>query len=85
LQGLDVSPSDCLFIGDGSSDELAGAQACGIDAILLRSSDDDDSYPGRIVRATWDGPIISSIGEVAAFLWGGGRSASRSTTGEKPK
>lgn len=63
-RSLGVAPSDCLFVGDGSADELAGARACGMDAALIRGPDDDDTFPGRIERAQWDGPIISSIKEV---------------------
>jgi putative hydrolase of the HAD superfamily len=71
-RSLDVSPSDCLFVGDGSSDELAGARSCGIDAVLIRGPDDDDTFPGRISRANWDGPTISSISEVCALVSGNG-------------
>jgi putative hydrolase of the HAD superfamily len=70
---LDVSPSDCLFVGDGSSDELAGALACGMGAILIRAEDDDDTFPGRIAREDWPGPIISSISEVYHLVVGGPR------------
>jgi putative hydrolase of the HAD superfamily len=68
MRSLDVGPSDCLFVGDGSSDELAGARACGIEAVLMRGDDDDDTFPGRISRADWSGAAISSIGEVYALV-----------------
>jgi len=35
LNQLDVPPEDCAFVGDGGSNELAGAKAVGITAILI--------------------------------------------------
>ena len=32
---LGVSPSDCLFVGDGANDELAGAERVGIRAVCV--------------------------------------------------
>lgn len=48
---LGVEPNDCLYVGDGSDDELAGATAAGMNAILL------DVGCGR----TWSGSRIKSL------------------------
>ncbi len=35
LERLALEPEDCLFVGDGGSDELAGARACGITTVMM--------------------------------------------------
>ena len=32
---LEVSPGDCLFVGDGANDELAGAERVGMRAVCV--------------------------------------------------
>lgn len=34
-RGIGVSPADCVFVGDGGSDELAGAQRVGMKAVQM--------------------------------------------------
>jgi FMN phosphatase YigB (HAD superfamily) len=43
---LGVEANECIYIGDGADDELEGAQAVGMDAILLRPG--DTSPPQRL-------------------------------------
>ena len=66
---LDVQPEDCLYVGDGSSQELAGAAQVGMSPVLIRvpgDGDFDDIY--RINPETWSGPRVSSLSEVLKLL-----------------
>lgn len=58
---LGVEPIECFYVGDGADDELDGARAVGMDAILLRPGDTSPP-PG------WPGPEVSSLSEVPAFI-----------------
>ena len=35
LRQLDVCPDECMFVGDGGSNELEGARACGITTVMI--------------------------------------------------
>ena len=66
---LDVRPEDCLYVGDGSSQELAGAAQVGMSPVLIRVPDDgdfDNLY--RIKPEEWDGLRVSSLSEVLKLL-----------------
>ncbi len=65
---LGIKPQKCLYIGDGSSQELTGASQVGMHAVLLRLPDDEDADAHRIDSEEWHGPVISSIREVLPFL-----------------
>ena len=64
---LQVSPDRCLYVGDGGSNELTGATAMGMRAVLIRAPY-DDSVGGY--REEWPGQRISTLGEVPALLDG---------------
>lgn len=60
---LSVSPQECLYVGDGGSDELAGARAVGLRAVHL----DVEAEAGGVVygrHTRWDGARITSPREV---------------------
>ncbi len=60
---LGVRPEDCLFVGDGGSQELSGAREVGMHPVLIRvDADSDESHLAN--REEWDGPAISSLPEV---------------------
>lgn len=64
---LDVSPRDCLYIGDGSSREISGAAAIGIRAVLIRDPEEvADAH--TIDREEWPGEAIAYLGEILALL-----------------
>jgi putative hydrolase of the HAD superfamily len=64
---LEVAPRDCLYVGDGGSDELAGARAVGMRPVHLNvPAEHNTVIYGR--HATWDGESINQLGEVLDLL-----------------
>ncbi|OGN99805.1 MAG: hypothetical protein A2Y58_03695 [Chloroflexi bacterium RBG_13_51_52] len=61
---LGVKPEDCLYVGDGSSNELTGALKVGMYPVLIRDPNEpvDVHYIER--EDSWNGPMISSLTEV---------------------
>ena len=59
-QRLGVKAERCLFVGDGSNNELTGASEVGMDAVLIRTP--DDAVDGK--RQAWDGARVSSLRQV---------------------
>jgi putative hydrolase of the HAD superfamily len=62
---LEVTPDECVFVGDGANDELAGAQRVGMRAVCVLP-------PGRIEpiwqeARGWE-PTIRSLPEVLALV-----------------
>jgi len=62
---LDVEPGECLFVGDGANDELAGAHGVGMRAVCVLP-------PGRAEplwpeARGWE-PTITSLPEVLALV-----------------
>ncbi|HZS31040.1 MAG TPA: HAD-IA family hydrolase [Gaiellaceae bacterium] len=53
---LRVAPAEALYVGDGTNDELAGAEAVGMRAVQIGSTQ------------PWDGERIAAIPEVLALL-----------------
>lgn len=67
---LGVPPADCVYVGDGDSDELAGADAVGMTPFRLLAPDHADATV--IVPVAWDGPTIASLTEVEDLCRPGG-------------
>ena len=68
LQGataLNLDPKDLLFVGDGSDDELNGAAAAGLTAVLVEV-DTADAYDSD--RPLWAGARVRSLTEVLNVL-----------------
>jgi len=60
---LGVDPRSCLYVGDGGGNELTGARAAGMRAVLLAAHDSSSSAVyGK--EAGWDGDRISSLDEL---------------------
>jgi putative hydrolase of the HAD superfamily len=57
---LDLPPAECVYVGDGADNELAGATALGMYAI--RTTEHADSDP------SWAGATISSLIDLPALL-----------------
>ena len=64
---LEVRPEECLFIGDGGSQELSGALSVGMLPVLTRP-DADSMEPHLRNREQWDGLTISSLMDILAVL-----------------
>jgi putative hydrolase of the HAD superfamily len=60
---LGVQPEDCLYVGDGGSQELTGAAKVGMSPVLIR-------FLGGnfVVREEWDGPRVSSLTELLLLV-----------------
>jgi putative hydrolase of the HAD superfamily len=65
---LGVQARDCLYVGDGGSRELTGAEAVGMRALMIRTPSEEIIAPLRIDADSWDGPRIRSLGEVLEHL-----------------
>ncbi len=52
---LGVEPGECLYVGDGANDELAGARRVGMRPVLIHRPEGETA---------WDGPRITSIPDV---------------------
>ncbi len=64
---LEVEPEDCLYVGDGGSNELAGARAVGMRAVHLDVPDEAGGVVyGR--HQSWDGETIAALDEVLTLL-----------------
>ncbi|GHJ56835.1 hypothetical protein Nm8I071_61420 [Nonomuraea sp. TT08I-71] len=64
---LDLTPADCLYVGDGGSQELTGAERAGMTAVRLAAPD----LTGHMVFNAdhgWDGPVLTSLIEVLDLL-----------------
>ena len=64
---LDVRPEQCLYVGDGGSQELSGALAVGMHPVLIRP-DADSAEPHLSAREKWHGPEVSSLTEILAMV-----------------
>ncbi len=65
---LMVKPENCLYIGDGDSQELSGASQIGMNPALIRLAGEDGTQPHLTNREEWDDPRISSLTEVLALV-----------------
>ncbi len=61
IKELGFEPADCLYVGDGASQELTGARSVGIQAVLLRIPNEDNYDVYGYDNEEWDGPVISSL------------------------
>ncbi len=68
LKQLDVEPAKALFVGDGGSDELNGAERSGIDVLMI-----DDLIAGEMLRVgvtDWQGERVTNVADIAAVVRG---------------
>jgi putative hydrolase of the HAD superfamily len=65
---LQVKPQDCLYVGDGSSQELTGARKAGMHSVMINDPDEsvDAHYIDR--ENDWAGPRIAALKEVLSLL-----------------
>ncbi|MGC4792960.1 HAD family hydrolase [Micromonospora saelicesensis] len=66
-QRLGLAPGDCLYVGDGGSQELTGAERAGMTAVRLAAPDLATHMVFNADR-DWRGPTLGTLGEVLALL-----------------
>ncbi|WP_229402751.1 HAD family hydrolase [Micromonospora okii] len=64
---LGLTPADCLYVGDGGSQELTGARRAGMTAVRLAAPDLAEHMVFNAEPA-WDGPVLRSLSEVLGLL-----------------
>ncbi|MGC5030054.1 HAD family hydrolase [Micromonospora sp. DT229] len=64
---LGLPPRDCLYVGDGGSQELTGAQQAGLTAVRLAAPDLVDHLVFG-VDSGWVGPALLTLGEVVGLI-----------------
>lgn len=64
LEQLGVQPANSLFVGDGGSNELAGAKNVGMRSLLLDDQPVDQTQVLRVDVHEWDGLSVRDITEV---------------------
>jgi putative hydrolase of the HAD superfamily len=62
---LAIEPAEALYVGDGSNDELGGAERVGMRAVLIHRPSEEPSWPE--VR-DWPGPRITAIPQVLELV-----------------
>src|SRR5207237_8247192 len=63
---LRVEPSQCLYVGDGSSQELRGATDAGMDAVLIAPPDEPPEPQSE--RLTWQGKRIEALSQIISIV-----------------
>ena len=64
VEGLGVAAEECLYVGDGTSNELSGASKTGMTAVLMRAPYDQADG----ARESWQGMRIADVREVLGLL-----------------
>lgn len=65
---LGVEPNKCIYIGDGSNQELSGARLIGMRALLVAGPQTDLANVDRSDFTHWDGDKISTLSEVLMMV-----------------
>ncbi|MEU4471855.1 HAD family hydrolase [Micromonospora sp. NPDC023888] len=66
-QRLGLTPADCLYVGDGGSQELTGAERAGMTAVRLAAPDLATHMVFNADR-DWRGPTLGALGEVLTVV-----------------
>jgi len=65
---LGVPPEECLYVGDGMSQELTGAAAVGMHPVLIAPSDEEAPDYGESQRHDWEGDRVERLSEILDML-----------------
>jgi len=61
---LGVKGEECFYVGDGYSNELAGARSCGMRAFILAPPDEENPDTSYWKWDPWDGEKLGALSEV---------------------
>ena len=61
---LGVLPEECLYVGDGNGQELSGAKAVGMTAVLIAVPGAVHYDYGRLEAASWQGPRVAALSDL---------------------
>jgi putative hydrolase of the HAD superfamily len=64
---LGVGPGDCIYVGDGGSNELTGAETFGMRAVQIRGPEFARAHTYD-AEVDWDGEVIHALPEVLAII-----------------
>ena len=64
VEQLATKAENCLYLGDGGSQEFTGAARVGMHPVMIRVAYEDDTQPHLMNREEWADPVISSLKEV---------------------
>jgi putative hydrolase of the HAD superfamily len=67
---LGVEPQQCIYVGDGSSQELQGAASLGMYAVLLAPPGEERTDTRDWEGASWAGARIARLSDVMDFITG---------------
>ncbi len=67
---LNAIPEECIYIGDGFSNELSGAKACGMRPFLLLPPGERRPDKSTWEGFSWTGEILPSLGSILSLLEG---------------
>jgi putative hydrolase of the HAD superfamily len=67
-EALSVRPEECLYVGDGSQNELTGARVLGMRSVLLKCETSDTYDAVRPDVEKWCGESIDSLDELRGFV-----------------
>lgn len=65
---LRVRPEGCLYVGDGSDNELTGAQRLGMTAVLICTPYERERVMQHEEPRNWTGPMIGHLSEILYCL-----------------
>lgn len=67
IRQLGVEPEECLYVGDGGSQELTGAADLGMDVYRFRA---DNRILGDVVDQdhSWSGPALTDFESLVALV-----------------
>ena len=77
---LKLQPQECIYVGDGSGEELTGAAAVGMLPILKRADLTDVYDPHRPEVENWQGIAIDEISELRTIIDLSGESQNENIT-----
>ena len=64
MDSLQLKAEECVYVGDGDSNELTGAQEVGMHPVMIQVEYDSKTGDYLADRQEWDGPVISSLTEI---------------------